>query len=114
MNPPQYDLLVELKTRAIEILELRYGDVSYNESIELEGQDSVLHNHSNKTSQMKTDMEVPPATVTWSHKLQLAVEPGVTLKVTRKLSSYLLQCHKGAHELKVGCLDQQLIPSKNF
>ena len=96
MNPPQYDLLVELKTRAIEILELRYGDVSYNESREeLEGQDSVLHNHSNKSSEIKTEMEMPPTTFTWSHKLQLAVEPGVTLKVTRKLSSYMLQCHEG-------------------
>ena len=26
----QYDLLVELTTRAIEILELRYGDATYN------------------------------------------------------------------------------------
>ena len=95
MNPPQYDLLVELKTRAIEILELRYGDVSYNESRELEGQDSVLHNHSNKTSDLKAEMEMPPTTFTWSHKLQLAVDQGVTLKVTQKLSSYLLQCHKG-------------------
>ena len=28
----QYDLLVELTTERIEILELRYGDASYNET----------------------------------------------------------------------------------
>ena len=48
---------------------------------DLEGQDSVFNNLSNETSEVKAGMEMPPTSVTWSHKIRLAVEPGVSLKV---------------------------------
>ena len=48
---------------------------------DLEGQDSVFHNLSNETSEVKAGMEMPPTSLTWSHKIRLAVEPGVSLKV---------------------------------
>ena len=66
----------------VEILELRYGDVSYNETREEEGQDSVFPNLTDETSEVRAEVETPPATITWSHQLNLAVEEGVTLKVS--------------------------------
>ena len=68
----------------LEILELRYGDVSYNETREEEGQELVFPNLSNETSEVTAEVEPPPAFVrsfTWSHQINLAVEEGVTLKV---------------------------------
>ena len=60
---------------------MRYGYVSYNETREEEGQDSLFPNLTNATSEVRAEIETPPATVTWSHQINLAVEEGVTLKV---------------------------------
>ena len=79
--PPLSVEVMSYENLPVEILELRYGDVSYNETREEEGQESVFPNLSNATSEVRAEIETPPATVTWSHQINLAVEEGVTLKV---------------------------------
>ena len=86
---PKREFAHEENRRAVEILELRYGDVSYNETREEEGQESVFPNLSNATSEVRAEIETPPATVTWSHQINLAVEEGVTLKVKQSGRRYI-------------------------
>ena len=86
---PNREFAHEENRRAVEILELRYGDVSYNETREEEGQESVFPNLSNATSEVRAEIETPPATVTWSHQINLAVEEGVTLKVKQSGRRYI-------------------------